>query len=219
VASSNRKISVTGTTTIAAEADQFVFTPYYQKTGTNQTKINTELSNISNTVTSKLKSLGVSDSSIKTDASTYNYDIYYGNSGGDITGTLYITVTIKNKTLAQKVQDYLVTTSATGSSTPQVSFSVAKQKVLETQARNEALKEAKDKAQASASQLGATLGKVISVNDSTSNVTAPSPWQVTPASSAVDGSTATKSSSSSSYAIQPGLNDYNYSIDVTYELK
>ncbi|MFZ2125707.1 MAG: SIMPL domain-containing protein [Candidatus Saccharimonadales bacterium] len=217
---SDRKISITGTTTIEAEADQFVFSPYYQKTGTDQAKINTELNNISKTVVAKLKALGVSDSSIKTDASTYNYEIYYGNTGDEINGTLYITVTVKDKALAQKVQDYLVTTSATGSSTPAVSFSVAKQKTLETQARDEALKNAKEKAEASASQLGATLGKVISVTDSTSNGVTPFPWGVMPLYDAAEGSTSSKdSSSASSLSIQPGLNSYSFSVEVTYELK
>lgn len=217
---SERNISVTGTTTIEAEADQFVFSPYYQKTGSDQSKLNTELNDISKTVVAKLKKLGVSDSSIKTDASTYSYDIYYGNADGETTGTLYVTVTVKDKTLAQKVQDYLVTTSATGSTTPSASFSVAKQKELETQARNDALKNAKDKAEASATQLGAKLGKVISVTDSSSNGVTPLPWGVMPVyDGAAEKSTSSKNTSSSSYAIQIGLNSYIFSVEVKYELK
>lgn len=217
---SDRKITVTGTTTIEAEADQFVFTPYYQKTGTDQAKLNTELNETSKTVVAKLKALGVSDSAIKTDSSTYDYRIYYGSEGDEITGTLYITVTVKDKTLAQKVQDYLVTTSATGSSSPAASFSVAKQKTLEAQARDEALKNAKDKAMASATQLGATLGKVISVTDSSSNGATPLPWGVMPAYDAAEGSTSSsKDLGTPSNTIQPGLNSYSFSVDVAYELK
>ncbi len=213
---SSRTIAITGSTTIQAEPDQFVFSPYYQKEGADKTAINTELSDLSKTIVEKLKALGVKDSAIKTDVNSYEYNIYYGGTGNSTT-TLYITVTLTDKTLAQKVQDYLVTTSPAGSITPQISFSTSKQKQLESSARTDALNDAKAKAEVSAKQLGAKLGKVISVTDNTSNGITPMPWLMdSSAKSSIDS--ASGSGTSSSYSIQPGLNDYGFSVSVTYEL-
>jgi len=212
----DRKIVITGSTTLEAEADQYTFMPYYQKTGTDRTKINTELSNLSKTIVTKLKALGVSDSAIKTDISSYDYGIYYHDDDNTSSGTLNLTVTLRDKALAQKVQDYLLTTAASGSVSPQISFSLAKQKELEATARAEALKDARTKAEVSAKQLGATLGQVISVGDSFSGSVTPLPWLYDSATKAESGSS---SDTVSSYTIQPGLNEYSFSVEVSYELK
>jgi len=214
---SDRTIVITGSTTIEAEADQFVFSPYYQKEGTDKAAINTELSNLSTTIVAKLKELGVEDSAIKTDVNSYDYAIYYGGPVDEGTATLYITVTIRDKVLAQKVQDYIVTTSPAGSITPQISFSTAKQKTLETQARDAALTDARSKAEASAKQLGASLGKVVTVTDNTYGGVTPMPWMMDAGTKSSDSSIS--SGAESSYSIQPGLNEYSFSVEVTYELK
>lgn len=213
---SNRTIAITGSTTLEAAPDQFVFSPYYQKEGTDKAAVNTELSDLSKTIVAKLRTLDVKDTAIKTDVNSYDYGIYYGTPEKTSSTTLYITVTIKDKILAQKVQDYLSTTSPSGSITPQISFSTAKQKELETQARDAAITDAKIKAEASAKQLGVKLGRVVKVSDITSNGITPLPWMM----DSVSGSAgSTKSSStSSSYNIQPGLNEYSFSVEVTYEL-
>lgn len=214
-----QKISVTGTSTIEAEADQFVFSPYYQKTGTDREKVNSELGKLSATIVAKLKQLGVSDSSIRTDVGSYGpvYEIGVVDDSDSVSSSLSITITIKDKALAQKVQDYLATTSAEGSISPQITFSTAKQKELESQARELALKDARTKAETSAKQLGSTLGKVISVSDTSSSNQTPLPWILSGSTDSSESST--KDSTSSTYTIQPGLNEYSFSIDVTYELR
>lgn len=214
--SSDRTIAITGSTTLEATPDQFVFSPYYQKEGTDKATVNTELSDLSKTIVAKLKTLGVKDTAIKTDVNSYDYGIYYGTPESTSATTLYITVTIKDKTLAQKVQDYLSTTSPSGSITPQISFSTAKQKELETQARDAAITDAKTKAEASAKQLGVKLGQVVKVSDITSSGITPLPWMMDSVSGSVGS--AKSSSTSSSYNIQPGLNEYSFSVEVTYEL-
>lgn len=214
---SDRTISITGSTTIEAEADQFVFSPYYQKEGADRTAINAELSDLSATIVAKLKEIGVEDSGIKTDVNSYEYGYYYGTQDDTTTTTLYITVTINDKTLAQLVQDYIVTTSPDGSVTPQISFSIAKQKVLEEQARTEALADAKSKAETTVAELGAKLGKVVSITDDIYGGVTPMPWMVDSAVKSSDSSTG--SIAESSYSIQPGLNQYSFSVSVVYELK
>ena len=217
---SGRTIVTTGSTTIEAEPDQYVFTPYYQKDGTDKTTINNEISDLSKTIIAKIKALGVKDSAIKTDVSSYDYGTYYiGDSKNTYTSTLNITVTLKDKTLAQKVQDYLATTEPSGAVTPQITFSTAKSKTLEAQARTESLADAKSKAASSAKLLGSDLGKVIKVTDITSGGISPLPWMVDTTNKSSIDSSASAGSATSSYSIQPGLNEYTFSVEVTYELK
>ncbi len=151
----------------------------------------------------------------------YDYGVYSSGSSepeSNAVATMTLTVTVRDdKDLAQEVQDYLVTTSPSGSITPQVSFSSAKQKVLETEARNKALKDAKSKAEASVKELGAKLGRVITVSDITSGGITPMPWMVK-SGEAINGSSAS-SDISTSYTIQPGLDNYDFQIQVTYEIK
>ena len=128
-----------------------------------------------------------------------------------------LTIAITDKDLAQKVQDYLVTTSPSGSITPQISFSVAKQKVIETQARDESLIDAKSKAESSAKQLKVRLGRVAKVGNISSDSITPLAWMSDSPIGATTNST-DSSNTSSSYTIQPGLNDYGFKVEVTYEI-
>lgn len=220
VASNARTIVITGTSTIESEPDQYVFTPYYQKDGTDKAAVNTEFSNLSKTIVAKLKALGLKDSAIKVDVNLYDYGVYGSISSSEpesnAVATMTLTITVRDKDLAQEVQDYLVTTLPSGSITPQISFSSAKQKVLETQARNEALKDAKSKAEASVKELGARLGRVVAVSDITSGGITPMPWMVKSGEAVSNSSNG--SDTSTSYAIQPGLNNFDFQIQVTYEI-
>lgn len=212
----DRTIAITGSTTLEAAPDQFVFSPYYQKEGADKTAVNAQLSELSKTIIAELKKLGVADSAIKTDVNSYDYGIYYsGPENKSATTTLYVTVTVKDKELAQKVQDYLTSTTPSGAVTPQISFSSAKQKELETQARDGALKDAKQKAEATANELGTKLGKVVTVSDITSGGITPLPWMMNSAGVTEDSA---KSPTSGSYSIQPGLQEYSFRVQVTYEL-
>jgi hypothetical protein len=215
---SDRTITITGSTTIEAEPDQYVFSPYYQREGTDKTTVNDKISTLSKTIIAKLKSLSVKDSAIKTDVSAYDYGSYYTQTeDNNYTSTLSLTVTLKDKNLSQKVQDYLATTEPSGSVTPNISFSTAKQKALESQAREQALKDAKSKAETGAGQVDAKLGRVIRVSDISSNSVTPLPWMLDTANKSVQSSA--ESDAKSSYSIQPGLDEYSFSIDVVYELR
>jgi uncharacterized protein YggE len=214
---SARTIVVTGTAIINSEPDQFVFSPYYQEDGADKTMINTDFNNLSKTITSNLRILGVKNSAIKVDINLYNYNIYKDDPGNNAVATMALTIAITDKDLAQKVQDYLVTTSPSGSITPQISFSVAKQKVIETQARDESLIDAKSKAESSAKQLKVRLGRVAKVGNISSDSITPLAWMSDSPIGATTNST-DSSNTSSSYTIQPGLNDYGFKVEVTYEI-
>ncbi len=166
VSDNSRVIKVTGETQVTAQPDEFVFYPSYQLKNASKDAALAELTQKSDDVVKKLKELGVEDSKIKTDSNGWEgYQYFYDDSAKQANYTLTLTVTVGNKELAQKVQDYLVTTAPTGSVSPQAGFSDATRKKLEDKARDEATKDARAKADQSAKNLGYKIGRVKSVDD------------------------------------------------------
>ncbi len=207
-----RSIKVTGEATITAKPDEFVFYPSYEFKNADKTAALADLSKKSDDVVAKLKSLGVSDSKIKTNSSGYDMPMYYDYADNNTaTYTLQLTVTVGSLDLAQKVEDYLVTTSPSGSVSPQANFSDAKQKTLEAQARDKATKDARAKGEQMAKNLGFSLGKVKTVEDGTGFGT------IYPMASG--SALMAQDSKTSSLQVQPGENDLNYSVAVTYFIR
>jgi uncharacterized protein len=211
--SKDRTIEVTGTSKISAVPDEFVFTPSYQFKNSDKAAALAEVTKKSDEIVKKLKELGVADSKIKTNSSGYDYPIYYfdGDSKSTPTYTLSLTVTVTDKDLAQKVQDYLVTTSPLGAVSPQPNFSDAKRKELENKARDEATKEARQKAEQSAKNLGFGVGQVKQVTDGVGfgGIVYPARGMAT---DMVD-------SSAEKLSIQPGENDLSYTVTVVYYVR
>lgn len=211
VSSDDRTVSVTGEATISAEPDEYAFYPTYEFTSANQDTALTELTDKSNGITDELKALGVKDSQIKTNADGYDYPATR-KTGTDVTTyTLQLTITVGDKKLAQKVQDYLLTTSPTGAVTPYPTFSEAKRKELESKARDQATKEARAKAEQSAKNLGFSVGKVKSVSDGAGFGDI---YTLEGGASSLQAE-----DSSRSLALQPGENDLDYSVTVVYYVK
>jgi uncharacterized protein YggE len=155
--------------------------------------------------------MGVADSKIKTNSDGYDLPTFKKQNPPSATYSLRLTVTLNNKDLAQKVQNYLVTTTPTGAVTPELEFSDAKRKELESKARDEATKEARSKAEQSAKNLGFKLGDVKSVKDGSSF------GGIQPMMN--EGIANDSSSSSSKLTLQPGENDLSYEVSVSYYLK
>ena len=212
VAGSGRTASVTGSATITATPDKYVFSPTYTFTNTDKQAALNAVSAKSDDIVAKLKSLGVASENIKTNASGYDYGYYLPVYGGNNTYTLYLTITVTSVTLAQKVQDYLVTTGPAGQITPAASFSTVRQHELQQQARNQAEQDARSQAEQSARNLGFTIGAVKSVVDSNSG-TFPILY------GGRNGGGPLAVDSSSSLPIQPGQNDLSYSVQVTYYIQ
>lgn len=207
-----RKLTVTGEVTLKAEPDEFVFYPSYQSTNADRTKAIAELADKSTAIVTKLKELGVSEDKITTSTNSYDQIEYYPKPAGGESpkATLSLSVAVGGKEMAQKVQDYLLTTNPTGQISPQGQFSTEKRKTLGEEARAKATDDAKNKASKQASQLEVKLGKVIEVKDGDGfGIIAP----MTAEASMRDMSV------SSSLPVQPGQNDYSFSVSVTYELK
>ena len=206
-----RTVEVTGTAKLTAAPDEFLFYPNYEFKSSDKNAAIADLSKKSDEIVKKLKELGVPDNKIKTNANGNTYPYHMQDDSDLPIYMLTLTITVNNKDVAQKVQDYLVTTAPTGAVTPQPQFSDAKRKELENQARDQATKEARSKAEQSAKNLGFRLGAVKSVNDGAGF------------GGAVPligrDSTAMNAAEPSKLTIQPGENDLNYSVTVSYYLR
>ncbi len=212
--SNDRTITVSGEAKITQEPDEYAFNPTYQFKDSNKDAALAALTKKSGEITSKLKALGVPDGKIKTDSDGYNYDYYYDDTERKSTYSLRMTVTTDNKDLAQKVQDYLLSTEPMGQVTPQANFSDAKRKEIESKARDEATKDARSKADQSARNLGFKVGKVKSINDGEST------GGIRPYSrGAPETSIATDSDKPQSLQIQPGEDKLTYSVTVVYYVR
>lgn len=213
IKATDRTISVTGNATITAVPDQYVFSPSYDFSDTDKQAALDKLTAKSSAIVAKLKQLGVADKDIKTNASGYyNYGYYVPFYQGGDTYTLTFTVTVHDAKVAQKVQDYLVSTSPTGDVTPSVSFSTTKQKELQTSARNEAEQDARKQADQSANNLKFTIIAVKSVVDSNTYSGGPIAYDSLSAGSNV-------AQQKSSLTVEPGQNDLTYSVQVVYYIR
>lgn len=214
VTANTRKITVTGTATVEAEPNQFQFSPRYTKDSTD------EITKLNDQIVATLKNIGVEDSQIKNNASRYGstraYYIVETEDGKDET-TLSLTITVDSKDLAQKVQDYLITTNPSGSITPYASFSTTKEKELQDKARGNAIKDARKKAQQTADGLGVKIGKVITVSEGSSGggcgYGSICPVALDSVASNEVGET------KASITVQPGTDEYTYSFTVVFALE
>jgi uncharacterized protein YggE len=207
----DRTVQVNGEATIKADPDQFVFSPSYDFKNANKQAAIDALSKKSDEIVTQLKKLGVEDSQIKTNADGYERGVYLPSSEtGQNTYSLMVNATVTSKDKAQKVQDYLATTSPSGAVTPYATFSKEKQKNLEGLARDLAEKDARSKAEKSAKNLGYKLGTVKTISESNGF------GGITPLEKA---SPATDQANPASISVQPGQNDINYQLSVTYFIK
>lgn len=211
----DRTISVSGEAVLEAEPDQYLFYPSYTIKNADQAAALAEAAKKSDEVVAGLKQVGVADKDIKTNSNGYDAPVYYDRMmpEGGSNYNVQLTVTVRDKALAQKVQDYLLTTTPSGAVTPQTSFSDAKRKELENKARDQATKEARSKADQTAANLGFKVGKVKSVADGSGFGVQPydAKTMVAPAE---DGS-----ASSPQLGLQPGQDELRYSVTVVYTIR
>lgn len=209
----SRVIEVTGEATLKAEPDEYVFSPNYQFKNASKEQALKELTAKSEELISKLKELGVNDNQIKSNSNGYDYyGYYYDGRLRTNNYTLQLTITANDKELAQKVQDYLITTEPSGNISPRVTFSESKRKELENKARDEAAKDARAKAEQSGENLGFKIDGVKSVRDSLGfGGGYPEPYPI-----ALDTK---EQAQESQLTVQPGENELKYSVTVVYYLK
>ncbi len=208
-----RTVSVTGEAKITAAPDEYAFYPTYEFRNADREAALGELSRKSDEVVGGLKELGVADGSIRTSSDGYDHYVY--ESGDTIpTYSLRLTIKVNDKELADKIQNYLIGTTPSGAVSPQYGFSDAKRKELEGRARDEATKDARNKAEQSAKNLGFSVGKVKTVTDGMNFG-----GEVYPTFRGGVGVAEDTMSSSSSLGLQPGENDLTYQVSVVYFVK
>lgn len=212
----DRTITVSGESKIKAEPDEFVFYPTYEFKDNSKEAALANLTKKSDEVVKKLKEIGLPENKIKTNTDGNNYPEFYPDQGGtgQNTYSLRFTVTSDNREQAQKIQDYLITTSPSGQVSPQPGFSDEKRKELESKARDEATKDARAKADQSAKNLDFKIDKVKSISDGSNFGGIQTLRQSADPTLASD--TAAKPSG---LDIQPGEDDLRYSVTVVYYVR
>lgn len=203
VSDNPRTIEITGEATIKRAPDSFIFNPTYEADSQEAITAKT------NEVVKAVKDLGLGDAGIQTQVSSYEE---YGNSGpsGKYNHTVYLTLSVEDKDLAQKIQDYLITSGSTGQVTPTSGFKKSTEKELRDEATSLAVEDAKKRAEQTADNLGVKIVKVISINE-TGDGSQPVPLM------AYDSAVAERSSTS--LPINAGEAEYPYSVKVQFEIK
>ncbi len=219
VSSQSRTISVTGDAEIKAAPDEFVFSPSYDFKDADKAAALAALTSKQAEIVAGLKKLGVTDKQIQTDSSGYDQDYSYDDTDKTYDYTLDLTITLDNAALTQKVQDYLVGTSPTGSVSPDAQFSDAKQKQLEAQGRDQATKDARTKADQSAKNLGFTLGAVKTVSDDDGVSYGGGCGQGAACPLASEALGANTDSATKSLSVQAGQSSVSYSVTVVYYVR
>lgn len=162
-----RLVTVTGDATISATPDEYIFYPSFTATAKTANEATAAAKKTGDAVVKKIQELGVTQDKIKTDiSSSPSYD-FNGRQEDEYQSYFMITATINDFELAQKVQDYLLTTDNTGSSSPQSGFSEAKATELKAEARKQAVENAKTQGQQIAAELDSTINEVQSVEEVT----------------------------------------------------
>lgn len=207
-----RTITIAGQGQVESIPDEFTFSPYFQRTGSNTAALKAELDNYGNTLLNEVVKLGV-----KKDDVTLNSNNFIQSGAAEIAPdkatqqnivSLYVTIKTSSKETAQKIQDYLAQTDAQGQTTSHPSFSKKKNQELENQARDNATKDARAKAERTAKTVNAKVGKVVSVKETSSS------GPVYPV--AMDSA---EGSARSSLPVTPGKNTVTSNVEVVFELQ
>jgi uncharacterized protein YggE len=159
-------IQIQGQATVKAAPNEFIFSPVYEKKANDSTTAISEVSKLGNEVVAKLKEMGVGESAISTNVTTQKgFEPMTGQQTDEVTAQFSITATVKEEEQAQKILDYIVTTGPIYNISPQSTFNNETRKKLENEARGQALKDARAKADQTAQELGVKVGKVVSVSE------------------------------------------------------
>mgnify|MGYP001561723339 CR=1 FL=1 len=217
-----RSITINGSGSVEAVPDEFIFSPYFDRKGTDTKKLKTELDDFGTKLLDEVKKLGVKKDDITLNSSGYDTPNYGkteiaptppdGQPTPNTEQVVSLSVTIKatDTAIAQKVQDYLATTDAKGMLTSQPDFSKGKRDNLEGQARDKAIKDARTKAESSAKNLNVTVGKVVSVKEGNSQ---------SPVYPLYGGVTMEDSTARSGLPVTPGKNTVTSTVEVVFEIR
>lgn len=210
-----RTITVTGLGSVSSTPDEFVFSPYFQRTGQDTAALKTELDTYGKKLLGELVTLGVPKDDITLNSTSYDAPgVSTAPSQPEIqrqkqpnTAVLHVVIKASNQELAQKVQNHLAATDAQGQLTATPSFSKQKNDKLESEAREKAIKNAREKAEKTVKDLQVSVGKVVSVKES------PEQNSIHPLAADTAGRSA------SGLPVTPGKSTASATIEVVFELK
>ena len=227
----SQPFTVQGTGTATATPDQSDISFTVTKTATTLKDAQSQANTFTNKIVSDLKKLGVA----KKDIQTSNYSSYpnYNDNGGgfgimqpDIkvmpirpsqtTNTIIsytvsedVDITIHSNDITNKVIDTVTNDGAENISGPDLTFSDAKQKQLENDARTKAIQDAKDKAQSIAQAAGINLGRITNIQENNDNAF--------PIVRPLMMNSAAGSAKSVPTQINPGQNSVTSTVTLSYE--
>ena len=208
--SKSQPLTVSGTGSAKETPDQSQVSFTVSKTAVTMQPAQTQANTFTNKIVSDLQAIGVSKDDIQT--SNYDSSPNYDDNGNNIlnyTVSENVTITIHDTTKVNAVIDTITKDGAQDISGPDLSFSDAKQKDLEDQARVKAVEDARQKAQSLASAAGVHLGKLLNIQD---NAQTPYPI-IRPLMMDAAGGTA----KSVPTQINPGQNTVTANVTLSYE--
>jgi uncharacterized protein len=171
-----------------------------------------QVNEIINNITADLKGMGVKAENIKTSNYSVNPNYDYSTGRQVAKGyTVNATIEVKLDSIdkANQAVDLATKNGATQVGNVQFVLDEKKQKALQDEARKEAIKEAKERAQSLANAAGIRLGRIVDVQENpTAN--APQPlYQTAIAEKAADAAPPTE--------LNPGENKVSVTISLSYE--
>jgi uncharacterized protein YggE len=179
-------------------------------------RLNTALSEVNkktSDVIAALKKAGIDDKDIRTlEFNVFPQQAYGPNGPGPITGYRVannVRVTIRDLSKVGPVLDAAVTAGA--NTINNLAFSLDDDSPMQSEARTNAVKDAKFKADTLAKEAGATVGNVISISEVVGAGAVPMPMMQNAASGVGAGGGGVE--------IAPGLQDISVQVQVTFEIE
>lgn len=212
-----REISVTGSATIEQEPDEFTFSPNYEFTASSEDEVNKSVADKATVLKDELVELGLAEDEIEIRANSYDY-YWYDEDEDKHRGFLYLTISSDSKEEAERVQEYLLSTSAKGQITPRANFSKQALKDLESKARTAAIEDARKSAEGTAEELDSKLGKVISISDA-DEYSSGFEYGYLDVSRSASIADSVSEEAPSSIPVSPGQQEFNFKVKAVFEIK
>jgi len=205
--------TVSGTGKVTAIPDTAIISLGMQVTQPTVKQAQSEANKVINQVTDLLKKLDIAEKDIKTE----NYSIYpqydYSNGRNKINGysiSANLMVTVRDLDKINPVIDQAAAMGINTIGNLNLTVNDDRLKVLQQQAREEAVKEAKSKAESLSSAAGMKLGRIINIQES-------EPFSPRPIMMTADLKTASGGGESTN--IQPGSTDITSTVTLVYETR
>ena len=209
------ELQVTGRATLKAMPDEYTFTPRYEERGTDQAVLRSAVTDIGNGVIVKLREAGVADAAMKADVDvSQDYRPLDTAAPVRFVATYALTIQLTDRALATRVLEVLTATPVVGGVTPQMTFSAARQRELELEARKQALEDAQTQAEDTSESLGLHVRGVKAISDPTW-----SGWPYATTSGEVRAIAPSADNRREIPELLEGEQEVSYQIEVTYRMR